>query len=649
MIRQRCKHIDCFLRMHHLTSAFMISISNFMSFSYQWILQFWQLFHSAIAVHFFLFHHPSFGQNIIVMPYVEPGWSYSYLDSAFYVIVVFICSILFYFLPEMSYCNLDIPCKLFISKKDIPYKLRFSTLSVIGKMNKKGKQKSAVAIKKKVAAIGQKGRKRTLSEEPVGSRTRPKRAAACSDFKEKSIRLLEKSCLVEQEKKQIAEEEILAVRLTSGENDNNNDRPNRRLADFILHDQHGAPQPPEMLEVDELFISGNILPLEESSDKEKEKGVRCEGFGRVESWDISGYEDGFPVIWLSTDVADYDCRKPASSYRKFYDPFFEKARVCVEVYKRVSESFGGNPDSSLDELLAGVVRSMSGNKSFTGGASIRDFVLSQGEFVYNQLIGLDETAKKNDKKFVELPGLVALRDYSRKSENFMQAKETISGGVLRIDSGDGDEENETKQSVSLACASEEGDDAKLARLLQEEEYWKSMKQRRNRAPASSSNKFYIKINEDELVNDYPLPAYYKNTDEETDEFIVFDNDFDVLDTDELPRSMLHNWALYNSDSRLISLELLPMKPCADIDVTIFGSGVMTADDGSGFCLDADSSQSSSGGSGAHDVEGMPIYLSAIKEWMIEFGSSMIFISIRTDMAWYSEYSYNGHCSYVFPV
>lgn len=509
-----------------------------------------------------------------------------------------------------------------------------SSSSQSGKMNKKGKQKSAVAIKKKVAAIGQKGRKRTLSEEPVGSRTRPKRAAACSDFKEKSIRLLEKSCLVEQEKKQIAEEEILAVRLTSGENDNNNDRPNRRLADFILHDQHGAPQPPEMLEVDELFISGNILPLEESSDKEKEKGVRCEGFGRVESWDISGYEDGFPVIWLSTDVADYDCRKPASSYRKFYDPFFEKARVCVEVYKRVSESFGGNPDSSLDELLAGVVRSMSGNKSFTGGASIRDFVLSQGEFVYNQLIGLDETAKKNDKKFVELPGLVALRDYSRKSENFMQAKETISGGVLRIDSGDGDEENETKQSVSLACASEEGDDAKLARLLQEEEYWKSMKQRRNRAPASSSNKFYIKINEDELVNDYPLPAYYKNTDEETDEFIVFDNDFDVLDTDELPRSMLHNWALYNSDSRLISLELLPMKPCADIDVTIFGSGVMTADDGSGFCLDADSSQSSSGGSGAHDVEGMPIYLSAIKEWMIEFGSSMIFISIRTDMAWY---------------
>nr|TKS11378.1 hypothetical protein D5086_0000073210 [Populus alba] len=38
-----------------------------------------------------------------------------------------------------------------------------------------------------------------------------------------------------------------------------------------------------------------------------------------------------------------------------------------------------------------------------------------------------------------------------------------------------------------------------------------------------------------------------------------------------------------------------MKPCEDIDVTIFGSGLMTEDDGSGFCLDDDPDQSSSRG------------------------------------------------------
>ena len=119
-----------------------------------------------------------------------------------------------------------------------------------------------------------------------------------------------------------------------------------------------------MLEFDDIFISDLKLPLEESSDKEKEKVTKCEGFGQLESWDISGYEDGSPVIWLSTDVANYHCLRLASSYKKFYDHFFEKAHACVEVYKRLSRSSRGNPDSTLDELLARVVCLRSGNKHF---------------------------------------------------------------------------------------------------------------------------------------------------------------------------------------------------------------------------------------------------------------------------------------------
>ena len=131
-----------------------------------------------------------------------------------------------------------------------------------------------------------------------------------------------------------------------------------------MHDENGVPQPLEMLEFDDIFISDLKLPLEESSDKEKEKVIKCEGFGQLESWDISSYEDGSPVIWLSTDIADYHCLRPTSSYKKFYDHFFEKAHACVEVYKRLSRSSRGNPDSTLDELLARVVCLMSGNKHF---------------------------------------------------------------------------------------------------------------------------------------------------------------------------------------------------------------------------------------------------------------------------------------------
>ena len=117
-----------------------------------------------------------------------------------------------------------------------------------------------------------------------------------------------------------------------------------------MDDENGVLQPLEMLEFADMFIFGLILPLEESSDKEKEKEIRCEGFRRLESWDISGYEDGSPVIWLSTNIADYHCLRPASSYKKFYDHFFEEAHACVEVYKRLSRSSGGNPDSTLDEF-----------------------------------------------------------------------------------------------------------------------------------------------------------------------------------------------------------------------------------------------------------------------------------------------------------
>ncbi|KAI9156359.1 hypothetical protein LWI28_004851 [Acer negundo] len=124
-----------------------------------------------------------------------------------------------------------------------------------------------------------------------------------------------------------------------------------------------------MLEVDNLFITGFILPLEASS----EKGFRCEGFGRIESWTISGYDEGSPVIWVSTDVADYDCVRPASNYKMLYNLFFENARACMEVYKILSKTCGGSPDLTLDELLGKVVRSMSDSKSFPNDIQSTDW------------------------------------------------------------------------------------------------------------------------------------------------------------------------------------------------------------------------------------------------------------------------------------
>ncbi|KAG5247593.1 DNA (cytosine-5)-methyltransferase [Salix suchowensis] len=439
----------------------------------------------------------------------------------------------------------------------------FSASSVGMRKNKKEKQKSSVSnAKKEVPEKNAKGKKRHVSDTSKedhggGSLKRPRRAAACKDFKEKCLRLHEeKSSVVESKKEQVVNEEILALRLTQGQEEG---RPNRRLIDFVVHDANGNPQPLEMIEVDDMFISGVIMPLEESFDKEKEVPVR------------------------------FACWRCASN---------------------------------------------GGNKCFSGSASVKNFLVSQGEFIYHQITGLDQTCKKNDKMLSDLPALVALRDESRNHGSVLLAKAVNSGGNVVIDpkSVDGAIVNQANQSSTIA---EDDEDAKLARLLQEEEYWHSnVRQKKSQGSASASNTIYIKINEDEIANDYPLPVFYKHSDEETDEYIVVASDDVIEHPDDLPRKMLHNWSLYNSDSRLISLELLPMKPCEDIDVTIFGSGSMTEDDGSGFCLDDYPDQSSSRVSEAEDDMGLPIFLSAIKEWMIEFGSSMIFISIRTDMAWY---------------
>ncbi|EOA12790.1 hypothetical protein CARUB_v10025739mg [Capsella rubella] len=475
------------------------------------------------------------------------------------------------------------------------------------------------------------GKKRALPEiketEDVPRTRRPRRAAACTDFKEKSVRLCEKSATIELKKQQTVDEEIVAIMLTAKEGGDAEPRPTRRLNDFVLFDSEGDLQPVEMLEISDIFVSGAILPSDVCSDKEKEKGVRCPSFGRVENWSISGYEDGSPVIWISTELADYDCCKPAARYKKVYDYFYQKACASVAVYKKLSKSSGGDPDICLDELLAAVARSMSGSKYFSSGGAIQDFVISQGEFIYNQLAGLDETAKKHETSYAEIPVLVALRDESSKIDKAAQIQGRPSNGVLRIDGVS--EVAVTNALTSKQLVDGADDDRRYAKLLQDEEYRKSMQRpRKNSSSASASNKFYIKINENEIASDYPLPSYYKNTKEETDELMLSDALYE-LDAEDLPQRMLHNWTLYNSDSRMISLELLPMKHCDDTDVSIFGSGMVTDDNLCWFSPDDPDS-----GSHSEDPDGMSIFLSQIKEWKIEYGGEYISISIRTDMAWY---------------
>ena len=84
---------------------------------------------------------------------------------------------------------------------------------------------------------------------------------------------------------------------------------------------------------------------------------------------------------------------------------------------------------SLDELVAGVVSSMAQGRKFLSGLSVKNFVISQGDFIHDQLIGLDETCKQNDNGFCELPVLATLRDKKMKSKDSLPGKATAAGRV----------------------------------------------------------------------------------------------------------------------------------------------------------------------------------------------------------------------------
>merc|ERR1719375_832129 len=107
------------------------------------------------------------------------------------------------------------------------------------------------------------------------------------------------------------------------------------------------------------------------------------------------------------------------------------------------------------------------------------------------------------------------------------------------------------------------------------------------------------------------------------------------------------------DSFFTTLEVLPMWNGVDPDMPIYASGSMTedADDwANGIAVNAPPAKEGGGESGEEtdDDEGAAggsggggggegfgrLFLSEIREWMVEFGADMIYIKARTDFGWY---------------
>lgn len=64
---------------------------------------------------------------------------------------------------------------------------------------------------------------------------------------------------------------------------------------------------------------------------------------------------------------------------------------------------------------------------------------------------------------------------------------------------------------------------------------------------AASGPAYIKVHESEIADDYPPPAMYERADEEADELLLCDDDAGDVAPEDLPRRLLSEFAVYNSE------------------------------------------------------------------------------------------------------
>ncbi|KAL4182447.1 hypothetical protein AMTRI_Chr11g150090 [Amborella trichopoda] len=160
-------------------------------------------------------------------------------------------------------------------------------------------------------------------------------------------------------------------------------RPLRTLRGFEILDGREAMQPIEDSESDEFYITSEIWPFNVANS---DQVVRCEMFGEITSWCITGYNEGYPFIWVSTKIADYLCDEPNEGYSPFFKALYEKAMLSILAFQILSNAAYMHFDEFLLKLVSDLMDRLG---TFKEEEASQDYVNSQLGFVAKQLIGLD--------------------------------------------------------------------------------------------------------------------------------------------------------------------------------------------------------------------------------------------------------------------
>lgn len=416
----------------------------------------------------------------------------------------------------------------------------------------------------------------------------------------------------------------------------------RRLLDFDVHDKQGTQQPLDSgdLKSRPLFLTGAVYPGD--GKIAKEKGRRVKKLGPVTGWSIK-FASQSPEVCVTTAEAMYSLGKAATAYRAIFEHLSEAVAVTLHCYMALAPSVGGNPQASLSEVVAKLARAKVG-KSY---ATPREALLLNAKFVTAQLSGLDGTAAAGSTKFSELPFLASLIQEGRALAQQVRGGREGGPMTIREPGSDGAGGAAPAQNGGAEDGEHMETDEDFARQLQaklDAEEARRGQNRGGRRPPTALP--YIKVHESEIADDYPMPSQYTAEEDEADELVLFGDEEDFgLDPEHLPRRQLSDFSIYNAEGFHASLELLPMWSGVDPDVELFASGRVLDDDGEwsgGQTLGEagdDAGGSGAGGSGAAadaapEEGGMRVFLSQIREWVVDFSADMLFISLRTDVAWY---------------
>eukprot|EP00963_Diacronema_lutheri_P012368 scaffold1724_cov341-Pavlova_lutheri.AAC.44 len=401
----------------------------------------------------------------------------------------------------------------------------------------------------------------------------------------------------------------------------------RRLSQLVVHDKQGQPQPIQSLDYanQELYFTAAIYPSKGGWNKDKGRKVAC--VGPIKCYKIGGMDVEDVEVRLCTALGEYICSKPATAYKVMHKDLLEQATLYHAVVRALSPRYGGNVSASFDELVSSLVR----RHAVPGGVNATRLALANSyKFILNLL--------QQESKFFfgsaagdlgELALICSLREEYGKQKGSMAS--LLPGITIHDGPGKEDEVKEDLNEFTMLDA----DEAFARRLQAKEEAVAYNGGRQGKAPSKQA---YIKIDESEIADDYPAPQQYIKEQEEMDELLFFDEEMMDIDPEYLPKRVLSDFSVYNCEGLLSTLELLPMWGGVDPDVELFASGVVLDDDGEWTGIQAEGGSSSAVGSSDLKEEnlerGTRMFLSQIKEWIVEFSYDALFISFRTDVAWY---------------